>query len=309
MMNKPPSVAIIILNFNKRADVLEAIESALATEYPEVQVLVVDNASTDGSWEAISKTYPELSKIQMQTNVGASGGRNAGWKYVKKHFHSDYLFFLDDDAVIAHDAIKKLVDAIQLDQTVGIACGKGYTHHPATTINSVGIRVNMYTGIICDIGLGEEDHGQYDEQRYVSACGCFGFFIRAALFDKLGGFNEAFNPYGWEDVDLCLRSKRLGFKTLYVPPAVIHHKGTKLGRKPLPLYEQTKARNYLYLIREHADLIQLLCIGLCLPFRLCVLTAKLIRQGHGNIIASHAKGVWRAVCTNKKSHLVKREVK
>ncbi len=309
MMHKPPSVAIIILNFNKRTDVLEAINSALATDYQNVQVLVVDNASTDGSWEAISKSYPELSKIQMQTNVGASGGRNAGWKYAKEHFHSDYLFFLDDDAIIAHDAIKLLVDAVQCDKTVGIACGKGYGRYPSTTINSVGIQVNMYTGIMCDIGAGEEDHGQYDEQRYVSACGCFGLFIKTAFFEKLGGFDEAFNPYGWEDVDLCLRSKRLGFNTLYVPTAVIHHAGTKLGRKPLPLYEQAKARNYFYLIREHANLIQLLCIGLCLPFRLLALTARLIRQGHGNIISSHAKGIWRAICSNKKSHLVNKEAK
>ena len=300
-MDDTPSVAIIILNFNKRADVLEAIESALATEYRNVQVLVVDNASTDGSCEAISNTYPELSKVLMQTNIGAPAGRNAGWQYVKEHFHPDYLFFLDDDAIIAHNAIKILVDAVQSDQTVGIACGKGYTRYPSTIINSVGIRANLYTGIINDIGSGEQDQGQYDKQEYVSACGCFGLFIRASLFDQLDGFNEAFNPYGWEDVDLCLRSKRLGFQTLYVPTAIIHHKGTKLGRKPLPYYEQTKARNYLYLIWEHATVMQLLCIGVCFPFRLFALIAKLVRQGDGHIMASHARGVWQALRKRKQS--------
>ena len=308
-MKNQPSVAIIILNFNKRVDILEAIESARASKYPNVHVLVVDNASTDGSWEAISRAYPELSKIQMQTNIGASGGRNAGWKYIKEHVHSDYLFFLDDDAVIAPDAIALLVDAIRSDETVGIACGKGYTRSPSHIINSVGIQANLYTGIIEDIGAGEEDHGQYDKQRYVSACGCFGLFIRASLFDQLGGFNETFNPYGWEDVDLCLRSKRLGFQTLYVPTAIIHHKGTKLGRKPLPQYEQTKARNYLYLIREHANVTQLVCIGLCLPFRLLALIAKLVRQGDGNIIAAHARGAWRGMRSHQNLHSDNREVK
>ncbi len=293
-----PSVAIIILNFNKREDVLESIKSALATEYPNVQVLVVDNASTDGSWEAISNAYPTLLKIQMPRNLGAASGRNAGWQYIKEHACADYLFFLDDDAIIARDAISSLVYAVRSDSTVGIACGKGYTRYPSTIINSVGIRANLYTGIIEDIGAGEEDYGQHDTQQYVSACGCFGLFIRSTLFDQLCGFKEAFNPYGWEDVDLCLRAKRAGFRTLYVPIAIIHHKGTKLGRKPLPHYEQTKARNYFYLIREHANFLQLLCIGVCLPFRLLALITKLVRQGDGNIIAAHARGAWRAICSH-----------
>ncbi|WP_447968541.1 glycosyltransferase family 2 protein [Nitrospira sp. M1] len=303
MTTPRPMIAIIILNFNKRTEILAAIHSALASKYPHVHVLVVDNASTDGSWEAISHAYPTLSKIRMPMNSGAAGGRNAGWQHIKQHVHADYLFFLDDDAVIAPDVLHCFMQAIQLDQTVGIACGKGYTRFPTTTINSVGIHVNLYTGIIHDIGAGEEDCGQYAHPRYVDACGCFGLFIRATLFEQLNGFNEAFNPYGWEDVDLCLRSKQLGFKTLYVPTAIIHHKGTKLGRPPIPQYEQTKARNYLYLIRNHATFAQWICIGLYLPFRLLTLFTKLLFQGNGNIIASHIRGAWHAIGSHKTSEV------
>jgi len=304
-----PSVAIIILNFNKRTEVLEAIESALTITYPHHHVLVVDNASTDGSWESISECYPELSKIRLPNNFGAAGGRNAGWQHMKKHVHVEYILFLDDDAVIAREAVQHFVQALHSDQTVGVACGKGYTRAPSRIINTVGIRVNWYTGVINDIGAGEEDCGQYDHARYVDACGCFGLFIRATLFEQLNGFNERFNPYGWEDVDLCLRSKQLGLKTLYVPTAIIHHKGTKLGRKPLPSYEQTKARNYLYLIREHANVPQLICNGLYLPFRLLALTIKLIRQGNGMVITSHIRGVWHAIGSHHKITDTEGEVK
>ncbi|MGB0911829.1 MAG: glycosyltransferase family 2 protein [Nitrospirales bacterium] len=294
-MNTLPSVAIIILNFNKRVDVLEAIDSALATEYQDVEILVIDNASTDGSWEAITEAYPRLTKIRMSSNVGAAGGRNAAWQHQKEQSATDYLFFLDDDATIASDGISQFVNAVQSDQTVGIACGKGYTRFPSTIINSVGIQANFYTGVIEDIGAGEEDLGQYETQRYVDACGCFGLFINATLFDQLNGFNEAFNPYGWEEVDLCLRAKQLGYQSLYVPTAIIHHKGTKLGRKPVPQYEQTKARNYLYLIKQHANVLQLITIGLYFPFRLLALITKLVYQGNMNIIAAHARGAWRAL--------------
>jgi len=305
MTSTLPSVAMIVLNFNKRTEVLDAIDTALASEYPHLHILVVDNASTDGSWETISKTYPGLTKIRLPTNLGAAGGRNAGWKHLKKQVQVEYLLFLDDDAVIAHNAISNFVHALRSDQTVGIACGKGYTRPPSTTINSVGIRVNLYTGIIHDIGAGERDRGQYDSPRYVSACGCFGLFIRTELFEQLDGFDERFNPYGWEDVDLCLRAKRLGMKTLYVPQAIVYHKGTQMGRKPLPHYEQTKARNYLYLVKEHANISQLICIGLFLPFRFLTLITKLIRQGNGTIMTSHAKGVWQAIGSSKNPHVTK----
>ncbi|MCA9473435.1 MAG: glycosyltransferase family 2 protein [Nitrospirales bacterium] len=293
-MNHSPTVAIIILNFNKRHDVLEAIGSAQASDYPLTNVFVVDNASTDGSWESIEAVYPELPKIRMPSNIGAPGGRNAGWRFVQEILQPDYILFLDDDATLAPNAISRFVDATLADSATGIACGKGYTRHPSTILNSIGIRVNLYTGIIEDIGAGEEDRGQYDQPCYVAACGCFGLFIKASLFEQLGGFNEAFNPYGWEDVDLCLRARRLGYNTRYVPAAIIHHKGTKLGRKPLPLYEQTKARNYLYLIREHASWLQLASIGLCLPFRALALMIKLVRQGDKKILLSHARGFWCA---------------
>ena len=93
-MNHSPSVAIIILNFNKRDDVLETIESARASDYPKTTIFLVDNASTDGSWELIETTYPELPKIRMSKNLGAAGGRNAGWAFVKDTLVPDYLLFL-----------------------------------------------------------------------------------------------------------------------------------------------------------------------------------------------------------------------
>ena len=300
-MNHLPSVAIIILNFNKRNDVLEAIESAYASDYLKVAIFLVDNASTDGSWEAIEATYPKLSKIRMLKNLGASSGRNAGWQFVKESFRPDYLLFLDDDATLAPNAISCFVDAMHAEPNAGIACGKGYTRYPSTILNSVGIRANLYTGIIEDIGAGDEDTGQYETLRHVDACGCFGLFIKTSLFENIDGFNEAFNPYGWEDVDLCLRAKRLGYLTLYVPTAVIHHKGTKLGRKPLPQYEQTKARNYVYLIREHASWLQLVSIGLCLPIRILALMFRLVRQGSQDMLISHARGLWHALFMPKQS--------
>ena len=100
-----------------------------------------------------------------------------------------------------------------------------------------------------------------------------------------------------------------GYHTLYIPTAIIHHKGTKLGRKPLPKYEQTKARNYLYLIKEHASWLQLVSIGLFFPIRLLGLMCKLIRQGNKKILVSHAKGFWQALFMPKQSRENNQEAK
>ncbi len=285
-----PSVLTVILNHNKQEDVLDAVKSALEVDYSNHQILVVDNSSTDGSWEVLRKTYPDVSMIQNSTNLGAPSGRNAGWRYAQDHYQFDYIFFLDDDAIVEKKAIQNFVDALEIDKQGGIACGKGYTRYPSKTFNSTGIQSNLYTGVIRDIGAGEEDIGQYEEKRYVAACGGFGLFIRADLFEELKGFDETFNPYGWEDVDLCFRAKKAGFKTLYLPSATIYHKGTKMGRKPLPHYEQAKVKNYLHLIRQHASFTQKVCIFLFLPFRVLLLSIKLISQGHGNIIGAQLKG-------------------
>src|ERR1700752_218266 len=223
-------VIIIILNFNKKEDTLKCLESVFRLDYYPYKTVVVDNGSTDGSVEAISKTFPEVHLIRSNNNLGASGGRNLGIQYANKSFNYKYLFFLDNDTLVEDSSLPKLTEALKNDKEAGFAFPKAYRAPLSNIIMSVGIYVNLYTGSIYDMGAGETDQGQYNLPRYVHACGAFGFLAKKEVFSQIGCFDEIFNPYSWEDVDLSLRAGKRGFKILYVPEALIYHKGGKLVR-------------------------------------------------------------------------------
>jgi GT2 family glycosyltransferase len=155
---------------------------------------------------------------------------------------------------------------------------------------SVGICVNLYTGSIYDIGAGEIDRGQYNLPRYVHACGAFGFLAKKAVFSQIGCFDEIFNPYGWEDVDLCLRARAGGFKILYVPEALIHHKGGKAGRGPLPEYEKYKVRNLFILMRRHTSLLQWICFVLFIPLKAFSLLITRLSHGDLKVVLAQFRG-------------------
>ena len=115
--------------------------------------------------------------------------------------------------------------------------------------------------------------------------------VRWDLFERLGGFDERYNPYGFEDYDFCLRARRLGYRTLYSPGARLHHRGCKLGRGPVARYERPKVRNYLRLLRTHATPLQRLSSALWLPFRAAPVLFGLARHGHAASLAAQLRGV------------------
>jgi hypothetical protein len=284
-------VVIIILNLNKKEDILKCLESVFKLDYSPYEVVVVDNASADGSVEAISIAFPEVHLVRSIKNLGAGGGRNLGVRYANDNFNYKYIFFLDNDTQVEVSSLTKLAEALEKDKQAGFAFPKSYRAFPSNVIMSIGINVNLYTGSIFDIGAGEVDQGQYDRPRYVPACGGFGLLVRREVFSQVGWFDEIFNPYGWEEVDLSLRARKRGFKILYVPEALIYHKGGKLGRGgSLPEYERYKVRNLFILMRRHTTLLQWICFVLFIPLKAFSLSIARLSQGDLRVVLAQFRG-------------------
>jgi GT2 family glycosyltransferase len=283
-------VLVVVLNHNKKDMVLESIASLTRQTYSPIHVVVVDNASTDGSCEAIRNNYPDLDLVSNNQNLGVIGGRNGGYQYGKQKGRFDFVLFLDDDAEVAAGSIGLLVEAFNRDKLAGLACGKTYVNFQSNTLMSAGITERLALGLCYDRGAGSEDRGQFDKDEYVDACGSFAVMIRAALFEQLGGFDPVFSPYGWEDVDLCLRARSLGRRTKYVPAAIFAHKGTRLGRGPKPTYERHKARNFLKLLRRHTTASQKLTAAVFVPLRGLMLLSRFAIHGHWRAITAQLKG-------------------
>ena len=300
-MSKSEGVAVVVLNYNKKADLLMSLKSIYASDYPNFSLVVVDNNSTDGSADAVAEAYPDTPLIRNQENTGVSMGRNLGWRYAKDNFDFEYIIFLDDDSEVAPDYFTMIVKAYREHPEVGVVAGKAYLDWEIKTFCSVGISVNLYTGLIYDIGVGKKDEGQYDKASYREACGGFAFSTRAELFDKLDAFDERYSPYGWEDVDFCLRAKKEGYKTYYIPDAVVVHKGTKAGRNPVPAYERNKIKNYLFLLKQHANSAQKFCCCICVPLKGLYILCQMIMTGNAAVITSQFSGFFEGLLKVKKN--------
>ena len=187
-------VAVVILNFNKRQDVLACLESVLRSTVRPAAIVAVDNGSTDGSADAIAKAFPSVRLIRNPVNLGACVGRNIGWRYVVEQLDVDAILFLDNDSMVEANCLARLWEALRDDPQAGIACGKGYSRFPSTTIMSAGMTVNLSTAKVCDRGAGLVDDGRFDQAGYVDACGGFAFLLRMDVMAQLRGFDERFSP-------------------------------------------------------------------------------------------------------------------
>lgn len=284
-------VVIIILNLNKKEDILECLEGVFKLGYSPYEVVVVDNGSTDGSVEAISKAFPEVHLVRSANNLGVAGGRNLGIKYANDNFQYKYLFFLDNDTLVEKESLSELIRGIQKDKQVGLVTPKSYRMSlPQVIASAGGIGINFYTGSVYDIGSGEVDKGQYDQAKFVTSSGGL-VLVKKEVFYQVGWFDEIFNPYGWEDIDFSLRAGKGGFEILYVPEAVIYHKGGKGGReRVLPEYEKYKVRNFFILMKRHTNLLQWICFVCLIPLKCIFLLIGELSRGNARVILAQFSG-------------------
>ena len=270
-------LAVVVLSHNKRAQTLRCIESARRLRYRPLEVLVVDNASSDGSADAVAAEYPDVHLLRSPVNRGAAGGRNLGAEYAKR-FDPAYLLFVDDDAVVDEDLASELVSIMQHDPGVGLATPKAYRFGTTDVIASAGgMQVRLGRGSITDIGAGARDVGQFERGGGVESCVGFVVLARYGALERCRGFDERYNPYGWEEVDLSLRMREAGYTVQYAPRAVCWHAGGTPGRgRRLARYEIGKVVNYLRLMRRHATPREWLGFLALLPVRASqLLTAQL----------------------------------
>lgn len=259
-------------------------------DYAPFEVIVVENGSTDGSLEEIKTKYPSIHLLESKINLGVAGGRNLGIMHAEK-FKFQYLLFLDNDALIEKNALNEMVNFFNVKQNVGIVTPKCYfMNKPNTIAYAGGLSVNLFSGKITDIGSGQEDKGQFNESFFVDASG--GLFLTSRkIINQIGLFDERFNPYGWEDVDYSLRVRKKGYKIFFNPNAIFYHKGGKKSRLKIASdYERAKAKNYLYLLKKHSNILQLFTLSFVLPFRILGIIVQGLLHGNFKLLLNQFKG-------------------
>lgn len=229
-----PKIAIIVLNWNGKQDTLACLESLTKLIYANVEVIVVDNGSTDGSAIAIREHFPQFSLIENQENLGFAEGNNIGMRAALQR-GADQALLLNNDTVAAPDLLDRFVEMFDSYPEAGILGARIYLYDQKQTIDHLGGMWNRKTGTFDFIGLRQEDqYLQPQELDYV--CGA-GLIIRRKVIETIGYLDPRFFLI-WEESDYCFRARRAGFKIITCPQAKIWHKvsASFVGGKPHSTY-------------------------------------------------------------------------
>lgn len=243
-----PRIGVVVVNWNRKADTLRCIASVLASDYDNREVVLVDNASTDGSVQAIREAYPSLPLLTNPTNAGFTGGNNAGIRCALDR-GADHVFLLNNDAIVEQAALGVLAAAAEAHPRSGFLGAKVCALEDRRLVLSAG-------GMLQDgwkphhTGMGERDGGQFDgiaEVDYVSGCALLA--SRRAV-ETVGALDEDFYLY-YEDVEWCYRARQAGFQILVVPQARVFHPDTRFRDQDSPVVTYYAVRNSLLFVRKH----------------------------------------------------------
>jgi len=218
-------------------------------DYPQVEIILADNASTDGGPDFVQEEFPSVRVLRLDKNYGFAEGNNRAIKQAR----GDYIFLLNPDTKVESDCINKLVEIMEKDKSIGICMPKMLMFNEPSVINTTGIIANeLLQGR--DRGAWELDCGQYDkENQILGACGA-AMFIRRNLFKEIGYFDRFYFAY-YEDLDFSIRTWCSGYKVNSVPQAIVYHKYRPF-RKDI-LNEYIDHRNRLRMMLKNMSLVTL----------------------------------------------------
>lgn len=214
-------VCVVLVNWNGWRDTLECLGSCARLDYPRLEVIVVDNGSTDDSVARLRERLPELRLVETGANLGFAAGSNAGM-LAAQQLGAAYFWLLNNDTIVDPAALTELVGVMRADPSVAIAASKILYRDRPDTLWYAGGFLSPVWGWAVHRGADEPDAGHCDEVVDVDfATGC-SLLARAETLATVGPLAEEYFLY-WEDVDWCSRARRAGRRVVYVPGSRVWH--------------------------------------------------------------------------------------
>jgi len=218
-LHEPGVVSVVLVNYKGAPDTITALQGVADLDYPagQVQAIVVDNASGDGSAQAIRAAVPTAVVIESTTNSGFAGGCNLG----VAHARGEYVAFLNNDARPHPAWLSAAVEVLAAEPDVACVASKVLDWEGQTVDYVNGALTWFGMGYKLEVGL--HDTGQFDRAKDVLFATGSAMIMRRSVFEKVGGFDERFFMF-YEDVDLGWRLNLLGYRVRYEPTSVAYHR-------------------------------------------------------------------------------------
>jgi GT2 family glycosyltransferase len=212
----PPRTSVIVVNYNGKPYLQACLSSLLLEATSEAQIIVIDNASDDGSAPYVEQSFPQVQLLRSARNLGFGGAANLAVQQTRGR----YLVFLNPDTVVEPGWLAELVRALEEAPAAGLATPKIVMMDDPQRINACGNDLHL-TGLTLCRGL-DAPRDAFKDVKEVSAVSGAAFAIRRELFQALGGFDPTFFMY-MEDTDLSWRARMAGQRCICVPRAVVRH--------------------------------------------------------------------------------------
>jgi len=249
-----PDVAVVILNYNGKNYLEKFLPSVLAGRYPNFKVYVADNASTDDSLAFLREQYSEVRRIDLKHNYGYAEGYNRALQEIS----ATYYVLLNSDVEVTPDWMESVIELMERDSSIAAVQPKIRSFHQKDQFEYAGAAGGWIDSLgypFCRgriFSVTEKDQGQYDDTQEIFWATGAAFFIRAPLFHSIGGFDGDYFAHA-EEIDLCWRLKRAGYKVMVRPRSVVYHVGGGTLSYQTPRKTYLNFRNTLITIVKNAE--------------------------------------------------------
>ena len=241
------AVAVVILAFNNLEDTLECLSSVLAVNYPRLQVILVDNGSSDNTPQEVRNRFPAVQVIENGSNLGVPAGYNVGFVHALRS-GADYVLMLNNDTVIAPDLITKLIYWAEQQPKAGILMPQVFFYGSNTEAWSTGGRYRAFPPAIL---MTDNTPGAKDKLRLIEYAPSCGILIKRQVFESAGLFDPGY-LFMFDDWDFSERVRACGFEIWYIPEARMWHKVSRTTQGPRsPFFWKTYAASCVRFYRRH----------------------------------------------------------
>jgi GT2 family glycosyltransferase len=249
-IKRGPHVTVVVLAYNNEDETAACLESLLGSTYEPVTILLVDNASPDGSGERLHARFPEVAYLQTGTNGGYTAGNNRGMEWALAR-GTDYVLLLNYDTEVDRHCIERLVRAAEETGAAATAPLICYYDEPNVVWYGGG-RFSRTRAMVTHLLENRPIDPSQARMPITFVCGCCAL-IRAPALRELGGFDESYFMYG-EDMELSVRMAAAGHRMIYEPGALVLHRIDRQS-EPTPWQIVLRDKNRRRMVARHYDML------------------------------------------------------